>query len=225
MNARKEDVFPATIGTWINQRLDIGVDGRADVNNHVMRVYHGPLRTYFLGTGDRWLGDPDEIVQGFFADRLDRDGFFDDWRSSGLPLRRWLINAFCFYLKELRRRRFRDGRTGGLPDDPVSFSGDPEAAVDRAFVVSVVQRALEQAKAECEKLGLSAHWAVFEQHHCRGRSYAELADEFGVQPPRAAVMARTATRKFRAILRDLLARDAVETDVDSEIRSLMERVG
>lgn len=217
----KKDVFPATMSTWIGDQLRAGDEGRSQVNHHIMAVYYTPIRTYFLGTGDRWLGEPDEIVQGFFADRLDRDRFFADWQRSGMPLRRWLVNAFCFYLKEMRRRRWRDGRAGALVEDPVTFSGDPEAAVDRAFVVSVVQRALEATADQCISDGLSEHWQIFDAHFCRGRPYALICEEFGVDRARAAVMARTATRKFRVVLRDLLSRDGDSDDLDSQIKSLL----
>ena len=218
----KEDVFPVTMNTWIRTRLDDGDGGRKDVNRHVMSVHLMPLRTYSLGTNERWLGEPEEVVQGFFADRLARGDFFSEWERSGMRLRRWLVNAFCFYLKELRRRKFRDGRAGDLADDPVTFSGDPEREVDRAFVVSVVQQALELGKKTCEDAGLGEHWGVFEQHYCRQMSYAEIADETGLKTDRAAVMARTAARKFRAALRELLERDAMHGDVDSEIAALLE---
>lgn len=217
----KRDVFPATMSTWIGDQLRAGDAGRSEVNHHIMAVYAGPIRTYYLGTGDRWLGEPDEIVQGFFADRLGRDHFFADWQRSGMPLRRWLVNAFCFYLKEMRRRRWRDGRAGALADDPVTFAGDPEAAVDRAFVVSIVQRALETTAELCDRDGLGEHWQIFDAHFCRGRPYASVCEEFGVDRARAAVMARTATRKFRAVLRDLIARDGDGADLDSQIKSLL----
>lgn len=218
----KEDVFPITMGTWIRGRLDDGEPGRADVNRHVMSVYLMPLRTYYLGTNERWLGEPEEVVQGFFADRLAREGFFAEWERSGLRLRRWLVNAFCFYLKELRRRRFRDGRASGLADEPITFSGDPEREVDKAFINSIVQRALEVTRDVCEADGLGEHWRVFEAHYCRGMAYADLGLEFNVDAARAAVMARTASRKFRGALRDLLDRDSAHGDVDSEIVALLE---
>lgn len=220
----KRDVFPSTLNTWIDRRLDEGDGGRAEVNRHVMSVYAMPLRTYFLGTGDRWLGEADEVVQGFFADRLDRPRFFADWQQADMPLRRWLINAFCFYLKELRRRRWRDDRSGTLPDDPVVYEGNAERDFDRAFVASVVQRAMELARESCEADGLGEHWEVFTDHFCHDRAYAELGPEHGVDAARAAVMARTASRRFRTAVREVLARDGGDERLDEQIRALVENV-
>src|SRR5882672_12709738 len=97
----KKDVFPRTLGTWIGRKLQEGKAGRAEVNRHLMSVYAWPLQVYFRGSSDRWLGEPEDIVQGFFADRLDREEFLPGCQESGLRLRRWLMNGFCFYLKEL----------------------------------------------------------------------------------------------------------------------------
>jgi hypothetical protein len=64
---------------------------------------------------------------------------------------------------------------------------------------------------------------VFIRHAYDGMAYERLAPEFGVRPDRAAVMARTAARHFRAALRELLRTDgAPECDMDDEIRALME---
>ncbi|MCB9844504.1 MAG: hypothetical protein H6811_00755 [Phycisphaeraceae bacterium] len=219
-----EDVFPATMSTWIGHRLLEGAGGRAEVNRHVMAVYGRPLRTYFLGCSERWLGEPDEVVHGFFADRLARPGFFDDWRESGLSLRRWLVNGLCFYMKELRRRRQRDARAGAMLDDPVTFSGDPERTVDREFVVEVVQRALDQGRVFCADAGLSEHWAIFEAHYARQLEYADIAPQFGVSTARAAVMARTASKHFKSALRELIGRDTPTGDVDIEIRDLVRSI-
>lgn len=219
----KQDVFPPTMSTWIAQRMGDGVEGRAEVNRHIMAVYEWPLRVYFMGSSERWLGEPEDVVGGFFADRLGRPEFLQDWRSSGMRLRRWLMNAFCFYLLELRRARARDRRAGELDHEPVVFQGSPETAVDRAFKVSLVREALRLAQETCEDSGLADHWNIFVSHYLTGRDYADISVEFGVSPERAAVMARTAARKFRGSIRELLAGDGTpDQDVDQEILALVE---
>ena len=106
--AMKKDVFPETQNTWIGQRLREGKEGLAEINRHVMNVYAFPLRVYYHGTPHRWLGEADDVIQGYFADRLAREDFFKEWLKSGLRLRRWLINGFGFYLKELKKKRRRE---------------------------------------------------------------------------------------------------------------------
>ena len=70
----RTDVFPETIQTWIGEQQGRGSEGRAAINHHVMSVYAWPLTVYFQGCSDRWLGEPDEVIQGFFANRLAREG-------------------------------------------------------------------------------------------------------------------------------------------------------
>lgn len=220
------DVFPATMATWIDDQLRLGPEGRRAVDHHIMSVYAWPMKVYFMGTRDRWLGEPDDVVQGFLADRLGKPEYFNKWRSSGLRLRHWLINGFCFYLKELRRAQRRttaigeDAKFVSTPDDPMDDSPGPTAAFDRALIVSFVREALKQTRETCEAEGLAAHFEVFLRHFYHGQSYGDFARDLGVDEARAAVMARTARTKFQAALRSMLSREGA--DIDEEIRTLLD---
>jgi hypothetical protein len=195
-----------------------------------MRVYAEPLRIYCLGTPDRALAEPADLVQGFFADRLARDDYFQGWKESGLRLRRWLMNGFGFYLKERRRERRKLGRERSLDEgaEPTGAEGVQavEAAMDRAFAASVVKEALVETRRACEAKGQSLHWQIFHRHYYEGRPYAEFIGEHGLTPARAAEMARTAAAKFKAALRELIAGDgALESEIDAEIATLLEVCG
>ncbi len=217
----KRDVFPTTRETWIDDRLRAGDDGRRDVNHHLMSVYSEPLQVYFKGSSSRWLGEADDIVHGFFADRLAKGRFLEDWAKSGLRLRRWLMNGFCYYLQELRSRHKRDGRMKEVSADVPTQ--DDASALDRAFVVSVVREALKRAEAACSAEGLEQHWGAFFEHHYRGRPYSEVAAEMQTDAARAAVMARSGARRFVRALRELLARDgATPQSLEEEINVLLE---
>lgn len=221
----ERDVFPSTQRTWIDVALDRTGEGRLAVNHHIMSVYAHPLRVYCLGTAARWLGEPEDVVAGFFADRLSRDGFLDDWQRSGLRLRRWLMNAFSFYLAEEQRRRRRDRRWAELQADPESGSDEPERLMDRAFGESIVVQAMQMAQCACAAQGLGSHWGIFVRHAYAGERYDAIAADMRLSPARAAVMARTAARHFRRAIRDLLQSDgATERDVDDEIRMLLEAI-
>ncbi len=222
----KKDVFPQTLNTWIERKLAEGAAGRAELNHFVMRVYADPLRVYCLGTPGRYLGEPEEVVEGFFADRLGRADYFRGWKESGLRLRRWLMNGFGFYLKELRRERLQQSHEKPLEESSEPGEGDFAAGVetemDRAFAVSIVRQALLDTRRACESKGQSRHWQLFYQHYYEGRGYAELVKEHLVEPARAAEMARTAATKFKRALRDLLAGDgALESEIDEEIENLL----
>jgi len=101
------DHFPSTHATWIDAQLTIaeragahtedGQSARRALQQHLMQRYHEPLRAYVRGSSMRQLGDADELVGGFFADRVGAHGFLADWRESRMPLRRWLMNGISFY--------------------------------------------------------------------------------------------------------------------------------
>jgi DNA-directed RNA polymerase specialized sigma24 family protein len=221
----RQDIFPSTQRTWIEVTLGQTGKDRLEVNRHVMSLYAHPLRVYFLGTSVRWLGDADDVVAGFFADRLARDDFFADWKRSGLRLRRWLMNAFSFYLSEQLRQRKRDRRMTGPIPELGTLGASPERLLDRAFGQSIVGEALKSAQAECASKTLTEHWGIFVRHAYDGLPYEQIGPAFGVTPERAAVMARTAARHFRRALRDLLQADgASEIDADNEIKDLLAAV-
>src|SRR6185295_19265209 len=111
------DFFPSTrrsrIVGWVGQ------GDRASLRQHLLSVYYEPIRLYLKGSA--WFawrikrtgrGDArvhgaieelDELVNGFFSDLLDRDGFFGKWLASERRLSRYLRGALWLYLK----RRFR----------------------------------------------------------------------------------------------------------------------
>ncbi|MBS0195890.1 MAG: hypothetical protein JSR77_03950 [Planctomycetes bacterium] len=222
----KKDAFPPTRTDYIDDELNRGTSGRQNVNRHIMEVYAWPLKVYFLGTKDRWLGEPEEIVQGFFASRLEMPNFFADWKRNGMKLRHWLINGFCFYLKEEHRRRSRHPRPGSEAPEPYYEDERAIEKMDLQCIVAFVRSALEMAEKICMDQDLATHWRIFHAHYYGGRPYASIASEFGVHPTRAAVMARTARRKFIHALRELFRRDGVaEESIDAEIRNLLRQAG
>lgn len=218
------DVFPQTLSTWIRDRLTDGSGGgRREVDRHVMDVYAFPLRVYYLGTRDRNIGEPDEVIQGFFADRLARPEFFAQWQSSGLPLRRWLLNALNFYLKELRRQNQRGHPSGEEAKvEPGTSSGDPEREAERAFVTSMVRAALRNVQRDCDMNALQPHWTSFYEHFYLDRPYADIGKDLGVDAARAMVMARTVRMRFQAELRRMLSIDGPEGEIDQTILSMLQ---
>lgn len=220
--------FPETQITWIQERLGEGAAGQSQIKEHVMRLYYRPLQYYFLGLrGLRNLGEPEDIVGGYFADRLSRNDFFDKWRASGIKLRRWLMNGLHFYLKERIRAENRARSSGGDPEtlqlavDEDEL--DPDEGFDREFAHALVAEALKQVHTGCMESGLKDHWEIFIRHHYHGELYKDFASEYDIQPVRASVMSRTVRDRFRAAIRQLLLEDGVKpSDLETEIQTLME---
>ncbi len=218
-----QDVFPTTRKTWVELKLQEGPTGRAALNRHLMDLYALPLKIYILGSTyrNRYAEDADDLVRGFFADRLSRADFVQKWTESGKRLRFWLINALSFYLQELSRKRFPNTLHEHVADLPID--GEVEKNFDRAFKVELVRRALVMARDHCRAEGLETHWRVFVRHRYEGLPYGALTSEFAITAERAAAMSRTATVRFREAIRELLIRDGVSRDrIDDEIRLLCE---
>jgi DNA-directed RNA polymerase specialized sigma24 family protein len=216
------DIFPQTLATWIDDRIEEGPRGREELNRHVMSVYAAPLRVYFLGTSYRSLWEPDDVIQGFFASRLDRESFFRDWRASGKRLRRWLINAFLFFLKERYRQDVRHNAEP-LPDEDADvFSAAAEGDLDRAWAFAIVREAWSKTAEACSSAGQQSHWEIFYRHHVKGHPYRDIASDHGVTREQATVMARTVTNRFRKALRTCIAHDGVDAAaIDREIEALL----
>lgn len=211
--------------TWLGRAIVAGSEGLSEANHHIMEVYAHPLKVYYLGSSFRSLGEPDDVVQGFFADRLGREGFLGKWIESDRPLRYWLIVGFKHFLFERSRELKRGARAQALPDDVGAGAEGPENHFHREAALAIAGEAMRQAHDECERRGQEDHWNIFVRHYVDGMGYEAVGEEFGVTHRRAAVMARTASNRFRAALRELVSwRGAAADDVDAEIRSLLETI-
>ncbi len=229
MTEQKREHFPPTLNTWIGERMQGGTMAREEINRYVMEAYEAPLRIYYLGSSWRTLGEPEDIVNGFLADRLDREEFFNKWQSSGKRLRHWLINAMHFYLKELWRKEHRHDAAridassrdedNGCPVD----SGVLDGEMDRIWARAVVSAACRDAEASCRADGLGDHWRLFLRHHLDGVPYRQCSTEFDVNPKRCAVMVRTASARFREAVQERLRQDGVApSEFEEELMHLQE---
>lgn len=223
-----QDAFPPTQRTRIFDGNRAGPSGRRELARYLMDAYFEPLQVYFKGTRRFDLGEPADVVTGFFERRLaDRDDYLAKWEAehhaSGMPLRRWLMNGFALYLKEETRRRKRDAPAGSAdPDLVVEDEADPRRAFDRAAAGAIVRDALRRTATLCADKDQQDHFTLFREHFVRDRAYADLAPEMGVDTARAAVMARTAGRHFVKCLRERLSEEGIPDDrIDDEINELL----
>jgi DNA-directed RNA polymerase specialized sigma24 family protein len=226
--SKKGDIFPDTKKTMIGKWLDGGTTARRELNRHLMDMYHLPLMVYFKGLKSRAyhaLGDAEDLVQGFFADRLGRNAYIQKWQESGIPLRRYLRNGFHFYLKERIREENRNNMAGALPEgeELEEDCAGPDDVFDRAVAQAYVQETLLRGEESSRANGLLDHWRVFLRHWFDGRSFPQIAEEFGIPSSRAGTMAATGRRRFEKLLRAVICEHlADKSNVDSEIRSLLD---
>ncbi len=197
----------------------------ATARRHIMEVYDTPLRVYCRGCSLSWVGEPRDLVAGFFADRLSRPAFLRRWLESGRALRFWLIVGFKHYMLEEARRKKREANSPLNAELDAEGSG-PDREFDRACAIQLVHQALERTAEECRSDGMGEHWEIFCMYHIRDTPLDRIASEKGIGVARAAVMKRSAANRFRATLRELLSWPGADGClIDAEIRDLRGGLG
>lgn len=222
--------FDPTLRTWIGEQLAGGEAGLGEVREHVMATYFRPLCIYYRSTSwyrGRALGhesEAEDVVAGFFADRLSRSDYLATWEQSGKRLRHWLINGLLFYLREERRRWLAKAAPLGeidIADAPDELG--PAESDDVVLARGLVTRALELTEAECKTRGLEPHGRILRLRYFEEKSERDIADRLGKTPGQIKGYTRLVTRMTAKHFRTLLERDGVPTDrIDDEIQSLLE---
>lgn len=217
------DEFPTTQVTLLVQLVRSGAEQRQQAHRHIMAVYADPLAAYVASSRFRDLGEPVELVSGFFADRLGRESFLDSWLDSGQPLRLWLIGAFRNYCRERVRERAKWRRNACRASVSERDDRTAEHVFHQRAAIAVVRRALLIAEDDCEANDLTDHWRVFTLRRLRDRSIREVATLTGISEQRVVVMERTAANRVREAIRGLLSWDSdKDADVAQEIEALKE---
>jgi hypothetical protein len=145
--AERREHFPETEQTFVHDLIDAG--RVPELASYLMEVYYEPLCIYCRATSYRTLGEPEEIVGGFFASRLSDPTWIARWRDESrarsLPLRRWLLNGLCFYMREEARRQ---RRARLLADAGVVLGPRAEVRVDADAPACDALRRLEMLSQE-----------------------------------------------------------------------------
>ncbi|MFM7259332.1 MAG: hypothetical protein ACKO3W_01885 [bacterium] len=231
-----DELFPTTRATWLLERIgDTGLaefeaaTALREAREHVMRRYYEPLSAYLSATSYRDVDAPAALVAGFFVDRLGDDAYLVAWKSSGLPLRKWLVNGLLFWVRtEVRRRRRAIERESSwsMPADDAGVAateGDaPDAIFEREWARSIVTDACEVVQERLVAEGAADRWQLFRRHVLDGLSYDEVAREVARERALDAREVRNACRVVRARLEaalvDLLRAEGVrESDLAAEV--------
>lgn len=225
--------FPTTHATWIAAQLARGAEGRAEVADHIMRRYAGPLRAYIGASSLRAVDDADALVNGFFVTRLAREDYVAKWRESALPLRRWLVNGLLLHARERIREQRKSAGAAPSCDGcgcgtPCEVGLEPSAfeRFERAWSRALLGDACSLAQRELVAEGDGDAWEVFRRHFLDGIEYADIGTQLRISAAEARTRARRASYRFERALRQLLEDEGVaRDDLDEEIAWLMEVSG
>ena len=251
------DHFPSTHATWIDAQLTIAEDAdrahaagdalaasraagaRNALRRHVMERYTGALGAYVSSSGLRSAGERDELVAGFYAGPLADDAFLARWRTSGMPLRRWLMNAIAFHCRGLRRdaRRERartepgdvqalDAAGAGLTQGAAGAAeADAAEAFDRAWALAIVNESYARVQAELADAGRHDDDAILRMHLVDGMPYEEIAHRLGLTRTECFNATRRVAARVRESLRELLREEGVpNSGLDAAVGEVMRLV-
>lgn len=221
--------FPTTQATWLQTLGGEGVtesdraQAARDLHSKLMARYAEPLSVFVRGSSLARIGEPDEIVNGFFASRLSDARFLAGWAASGMRLRRWLMNGILFYGQGLARDHLRLQQRGATvqPGELDRHEGSATTGAfdfERAWGLAVVREATARAEAELLDEGRSIDFDIFRRHAIDGQPYAAFAHEVGRSQQQCAGATRLVAQRVRAKLAELLAEEGVpEAEIDEEI--------
>ena len=230
------DHFPSTHATWIDAQLTIAEDAarpdaaaeaNAALRTHLMERYHDALGAYVRTAALVRAGEPAELVNGFFAGLPEGAEFLRKWRQSGMPLRRWVMNAMAFHcrgvLRDQRRDAARRADDAALLDRlPARSSEDPVRAFERAWAVALANEAMAIATADAAERGRAQDADVFRMHAVDGLPHRTIASELGMTEDQAEHAARRVSRRMRDALVDLLRAEGVRAeDLDAALGEVL----
>ncbi|MCB9882011.1 MAG: hypothetical protein H6834_09490 [Planctomycetes bacterium] len=213
-----------TARTWIDQGLAQGARGLEQVLRFLMDVYHVPLRAWVSTRSWSREHDAEDLVMSFFAHRLTQGDYLAKWSESGLRLRVWLARGLRYHAWELARASRRIPPKGPELEE-VTVEDDTIAALDREFARSIVDVAMQRTERWCTDDQLDEHFAIFREHFNEERSFVAIAQARQLDAERVRTMCRVVARRFRASLREFIARDgATEPEIDRQIHELLESI-
>jgi DNA-directed RNA polymerase specialized sigma24 family protein len=247
------DRVPSTHATWIDAQLTIAEGGdraahggdaagtsranaaRNAIRRHVMERYTPALSAYAAAGGLRRTGERDELVSGFYAGPMADPAFFARWRRSGLPLRRWLMNAMSFHCRGLRRDQARERERIQGTADPAAWADamdtrgaidqDAAAAFDRAWALALVNEAYARVQADLADTGRGGEDEILRMHVVDGMPYEEIARALGLTRNDCFNATRRVAARVREAMRELLRDEGVpESGMDAAVTEVLRLV-
>lgn len=255
------DHFPSTHATWIDAQLTIieeasaphagfagsprATGAREALRRHLWERYHAPLRAYVHGGSLRRAGEPDDLVAGYFADRVTADDFLPAWRRSNMPLRRWMMNGMGFYARGVVRDRMRDrlrpftdiAQSQQASGAAASSTGAEDAllpaddrtaedAFERAWAIAVLDAAHTQAHAQLANEGRLDEYEVFRRRVIEGEGYDAIGPSVGMSAQQCAGATRLVSQRMAAAVREVLRAEGVrESELDATVAEVQRAVG
>jgi RNA polymerase sigma-70 factor (ECF subfamily) len=225
--------FPSTLWSLV---LDAGAGaGDSPEMGELCRAYWPPLYSFLRRQGHA-PHDAQDLVQGFLTRLLAREDLADVGPEKG-RFRTFLLKALRNFVIKQALREKAVKRGGGRPVisidageaerlcGPDLAATSPEAAFDRRFAQSVVERAFAALREEHRARGKSEFFATLAPYldGAEAGGYDVAAEKLGLSPGTAAV----AVHRLRGRLRELLRAEIRQlcssaAEEEQEVKHLLE---
>src|SRR4030095_5631341 len=224
------DPFPSTSWELLTDAARRG-DGAASARNEFAERYYGAVRAYIAAL-TRGTNQTDDITQRFFETvvlsgtllaRADHDkGRFRQYLKQAI--RNFLIGAHRQQSRALATEVHLDGVIDGWNAVAVDASPSPDDEMMRAWGQSLVAMALSQLERVCEERHQREHFEMFVRRYVddpdQPPSWREVGAPFGLDEKTARNRTDTAARRFRSLLRQLIASDiGAGEDIEHELQA------
>jgi RNA polymerase sigma factor (sigma-70 family) len=216
---------------------DSSPEGRAALES-LCAAYWYPLYA-FERRGGTAAEDARDMVQGFFAELLEKDYLAQADRERG-RFRTFLITAFRHFASKARERERALKRGGGRPNLPLDFEDGesrylrepsdertPERLFERRWALTLLDEAMARLRAEHAAAGRGELFEAL--RGCLGAGgretgpYAGIGARLGMSEGAVKVAVHRLRRRYRDVLRAAIAETVADpSEVDDEIRHLME---
>ena len=210
-----------------------------DALAELCRTYWRPIFSFVRGRGNS-IEDAQDLTQDFFVTILKDDWLQHADRNRG-RFRSLLLKSLQNFLIKAAEKSHTRKRGGGvefvswhdwmseasshLPVPAATLESlQPEGLFDLTWAATVVERALQRLREQCESKGKLWLFQTLSPHLTDERdevSYAELSAELGIADTAVKRQLHNMRQRYRSLLRDEVSQTVEDpADVDDEIRYL-----
>ena len=231
--------YPATRYSALDALGSDDPEVRARSLEVLATAYWRPVYAHVRLKWRRGPEDAEDLTQEFFA-RAFAKRVFDAYDPDKGRFRTFLRTCLDRFVANEAKARRRLKRGGGvitvrfdfhaaeseLSAGSAEHASDVEAAFDREWVAALFRVGVERLRTECEAKRKQVHFRLFETlvlaDEGDKRSYAALAEEFGISVYDVTNYLAYARREFRRhVLEQLRAITATEEEFKDEVRAVL----
>jgi RNA polymerase sigma factor (sigma-70 family) len=224
--------FPTTSWDLLADVSRRGEQSAAALNEFADR-YYAAVRA-FISAIARNPVDADDLTQRFFQTVVLSGPLLTRADRKKGSFRPYLKQAIRNFLVDEHRRELRsvnpdirpDGLSEGWDGLVTETSPGPDQALLREWARSLVAMAIERLERACQQNQQTQHFQLFVHRYLadpeQPPTWRQVGETFGLDEKIARNRAETASRRFRALLRDLIASDiGSEEGIDEELQAVI----